>query len=198
MPRYRLVAIAWACALLALAGCSSIPLSTMWKMRSFGPDDFAKIQPADMRVKVQVPPGCGLDFKEKPPRLDFTIESGGKTTVGKMVLEKVTEADVTEKAGAFSSRTITHHQYELKFTADSLTQFALLQKLVRTAEKGSTKLDLRVAVNFSDIPAPYAKGFNFTISLLLNPADGYFVFLDNARLNLTETPPSSKPAGTGN
>lgn len=45
------------CALLAvLAGCASIPLSTMWRLRNFGPEQLAAIDPGALRVAVRMEP----------------------------------------------------------------------------------------------------------------------------------------------
>ena len=57
-------ALAGAAAGALLAGCMSVPLSTMWQLRSFSAEDLAAIDPAELRVASLVEPG--------PSRLDPT------------------------------------------------------------------------------------------------------------------------------
>lgn len=44
---------------LALAGCMSIPLATMWQLRSFDAQDLAAVDPAEVRVAALVEPDVG-------------------------------------------------------------------------------------------------------------------------------------------
>jgi len=168
--------------LLALVGCSSIPLSTMWKMHSFGTEDFARIKPEDLRVKVLLPQGFELDFVKDTPHLNFKIETAHGTSQGKIELEKVIQRDITKTSGFFNPTTTTQTEYELKFTDATLPAFSLLQKIARGQEKGRY---VTIFIEFSFAKRP--EGFvdmPFTVSLLLFPQDGYFVLFDNAHLKL--------------
>jgi len=166
--------------LLALAGCTTIPLSTMWKMHSFGAEDFARIKPEELRVKMLLPQGFELDFVKDKPHLDFKIETAHGASVGKIELAKVSQQQITKTSGLFNPTTTTQTEYELKLTDESLPAFNLLQKIARGQEKGRSTT-INIGFNFAKTP----KGnpdLTVTVSLLLFPQDGYFVLLDNAQL----------------
>lgn len=49
-------------AAVSVVGCASVPLSTMWRLRSFGPEQLANIDPGTLRVAVLLEPeGLRLD-----------------------------------------------------------------------------------------------------------------------------------------
>jgi hypothetical protein len=167
----------WLAVALVLSACSVVPLSTMWKMRSFSAGDFARIQPAELRVKILLPQGFTLDLDKNKPALQFRITTARGPTEGKLELTKVSEADVVEKTGA-------KHEYVLKFADESLATFATLQKLARGVGEG-TPASLNVGCSLKEIPPGVREG-HITVSLLLFPEDGYFVLLDNLRLQFPD------------
>lgn len=59
--------------LVLLAGCTSIPLGTLWKMRDFGKDDLAAIDPQALRVAGLVEPGPLLDPARSVLTLTLTL-----------------------------------------------------------------------------------------------------------------------------
>lgn len=60
-----------------LTGCMSIPLSTMWAMRSFEPGDLAAIEPGDVRVATLVEPSIGgIDPDKARLKLTLTPRQG--------------------------------------------------------------------------------------------------------------------------
>lgn len=174
----------WLGVVLALSACSAVPLSTMWKMRSFGPEDFGRIQPDQLRVKILLPQGFTLDLAKDKPTLQFRITTEHGPSAGKVELTKVSESDVTEKVGIVTSVSVPKHEYVLKFADDSLATFATMQKLARGVGKGAA-VNLNVSCFLEKIPEGAREG-RLTVSLLLFPEDGYFVLLDNLKLQLPE------------
>ena len=72
MNRARVVLVA---ALALLAGCMSVPLSTLWQMRSFGADDLAAMDPVQLRVATRIEPG---QARVDPDRSNLTLTLHGK------------------------------------------------------------------------------------------------------------------------
>lgn len=76
MDRSRLAA-AGMCMALALSACASIPLSTLWALREFGPEDLAAVEPADVRVATLVEPAVGdIDPAKSHLKLTLTPREG--------------------------------------------------------------------------------------------------------------------------
>ena len=62
---------------VGLAGCASIPLSTIWKMRNFSAASLAAIDPAQVRVGVLVEPGSGrIDPGKSTLQVTLTPKEG--------------------------------------------------------------------------------------------------------------------------
>lgn len=60
------------CVSILLAGCASIPLATMWKMRNFGNDDLARVQARAVRLAIgSMPPA--LQPEQNPPELQLSL-----------------------------------------------------------------------------------------------------------------------------
>jgi hypothetical protein len=59
--------------LMALTGCASIPLGTMWRLHSLGINDVRNLNPADIRVVVKLPKNVGFDADQST--LDMTLST---------------------------------------------------------------------------------------------------------------------------
>lgn len=65
-------------ACLLLVGCTSIPLSTLWKMRSFDAADLAAVQPGDVRLAGLVEPApMRIDPARSKLELQLTPRTDG-------------------------------------------------------------------------------------------------------------------------
>ncbi|HVU39211.1 MAG TPA: hypothetical protein VHC95_12830 [Opitutales bacterium] len=191
----RRLAIFWLGALLVLAGCSTMPLSTMWKMRSFGPDTLTQVKPEELRVKVSIPQGYELDFDQEKPTLDFAVTVDGRETRGKIEMMEESHQDVVKKAATARAPAVVNREYVMKFTPESQAKFATLQRLLKSAGKG-TKISLQVGTHFAKVPDDLKDGteISFTISLLLFPKDGYLVLFDDVRLRFVADKAGKAPA----
>lgn len=57
--------------MILLEACASIPLTTMWKLHSYGVKDLESLNPADIRVAVKLP--GSLKFEPNQTMLDVTL-----------------------------------------------------------------------------------------------------------------------------
>lgn len=102
--------------LAILAGCVSIPLGTLWRMRNFGAADLAMIDPEQLRVAGLVEPG--------PMRLD------PERTVLTLKLTREHEASDTY---IFGLRSASTHDAQLVPNNDPRWQVMELDDAARTA-----------------------------------------------------------------
>lgn len=171
-----------AAALLLLAGCASIPLSTLWKLRGFDGDDLVTMEPADLRAALWLQPqvpvapesvrlSLSLDRADgAPERHDFGLEPArgpGPVEPGK-----------------------TYRPWQLD--ADGRRALAAVQRQLRAArdaggaayEGASFQVSFKPA--FGETPPDKLL---VSVQLLLDPAQGWFLLLDEAEL------PVAKPGG---
>ena len=79
-------------ALLALAalvaGCTSVPLSTMWRLRNFGPDQLLALEPTELRAAARVDRRAVMKNTTIVLEIRPADGSAAFTTLRKMVLSK--------------------------------------------------------------------------------------------------------------
>lgn len=135
---------------LLIASCASIPLSTMAKMATFGEQDFANLDPADLRVRLTT-----LDpFKLRPDSLYFEVDMKDAETKqpieglpqGKFKLRVLSQERHTVDGGLFSDDA-SGNRYVLTLTQDQYEVFRAYQAFAVKKEK-STKSSGSFGVKF--------------------------------------------------
>ena len=82
MIRVALRALAGLLAIGLVAGCMSIPLATMWQLRSFEVADLAALDPAQVRVAGLIEPGSGrIDTAKSTLTVKLSPKGGGTDEV---------------------------------------------------------------------------------------------------------------------
>ena len=88
MIRVALRALAGLLAIGLVAGCMSIPLATMWQLRSFEVADLAALDPAQVRVAGLIEPGSGrIDTAKSTLTVKLSPKGGGTDEVHAFGLE---------------------------------------------------------------------------------------------------------------
>jgi hypothetical protein len=152
----------------------------MWRMRSFGDQDFARLDPTVLRVRAYLPPDIGLDLANTHLLFDLDTPKGNAT--GVLSLVEKSESTVTRKGGWFSeARTLRCHT--LRLDKDSLTRFRKIQQLA--AGQGEIHGSVRFNADFTNLNAQNSR-FRLTVELMLNTQDGYFTLLDDAPMDFRE------------
>lgn len=151
-----------ALACLLLAGCASIPLSTLWKMRSFDPADLATVEPRDVRMAERIEP-ASMRTDPKRSHLELRLTPRGQTA---------------EEVYAFGLRETRVYDSRLVPAADPQWQvFALDDDGIATWRRLRPKL--------LDIKRRYSKAvFGFTTKTLDAPPPGVDEMIYSVRLQL--------------
>jgi len=77
----RCLRLAGLAATALLVGCMSVPLATMWQLRSFTAEDLAAVDPAQLRVAVLIEPGSSrLDPAHSKLTLALDPKTGAPET----------------------------------------------------------------------------------------------------------------------
>jgi len=163
-------------ALGALAGCVSVPLSTIVRMSTFDEQDFAALDPGVIRARIKLADGYALD----PSRswLGVQVASAAGVHEGEFRLEQVTQMRAPLAQGLFAGDA-TGTEYTLRLSDASAQEFRKLQAFVRQGQPG--EVVIRVVPILSAFPDEAASA-PVWIDLLLSREDGYFTLVDAAQV----------------
>jgi hypothetical protein len=171
MKRGLLVAV-----VLGLAGCMSVPLSTIVRMSTFDEQDFLALDPDVVRVRIKLPQGFDLNPATSSLQVKLTSEAGDH--FGEFKLQQVTSGRVQLANGIFAGDA-SGTEYTLKLAQQSKKEFRDLQGFVKKGRPGEVVLG--VAPRLSSFP-PTAETVNVWIDLLLSQGQGFFTLLDGAEV----------------
>ncbi|HET8898066.1 MAG TPA: hypothetical protein VFN09_04750 [Rhodanobacteraceae bacterium] len=181
-------------AIVSLAGCASIPLSTAVRMSSLSPRALAQLDPAAVRVRLAVPDGFEVDVPRC--RLSLEVTGGDQSSTAAMSLRLLLRTSAHRPNGWFSPDLVVN-LYELALTDDGVRQLRQMQQTVLAHEGGSVKF--AVTSPFSSTP-PNATEVMFWVDIKLASDAAYWPLIDGATLRFTpqgmNDPPGSTPANT--
>lgn len=167
--------------LVLLAGCASIPLSTLWKLRGFDEQALMQLEPAELRVALSLQPAVGVRPDSVKLELALEREDGAPESYA-FALEPAAGAGPLDR----------DRRYGL-WQLDDAGRRALtaVQTRLRRAEAEGSKAyeGASFTVNFRpELPEPRPASLAVTVQLLLDPAEGWFVLLDDAELEIRQEP----------
>ena len=163
---------------LLLWGCVSVPLSTLVRLRAFDERDFSALEADELRVKIQLPEGFGLDAEQSG--LGIEIRSAAGVHDATFELDEEIVHGVPLPGSLFSSSG-TGTEYVLRLSAPSTGKFRELQAFVTRAR--TEDINVKVVPKLSSYPED-ATSVKVWISLLLSPTQGYFTLVDGATISL--------------
>ncbi|WP_251359300.1 hypothetical protein [Kangiella sp. TOML190] len=158
--------------ILLIQGCSSIPLSTMWKMRNFDENSFTQIEPRYIRMKVRT--DKPMDVDNDSIKLKFGFE--GKTEKQEEILGLELIATDKKNISHFFSDDTQEYSYTFRLKPESIMAMQKVQRspLVHK-KKREGKASFSASWNFGEkTPTQYT----ISIDLQLDPTNGYFTLID--------------------
>ncbi|NVJ65707.1 MAG: hypothetical protein HWE16_04405 [Gammaproteobacteria bacterium] len=157
--------------LAILQGCSSIPLSTMWKMKSFDEDDFNQIRAQDLRVKFRT--DKYVDVTEKSLTLQLKFSSNDEAHESKFELEQIEQGHETKDP--WFRKEYKEFYSVLRLSPESMRSFKKLQRSAASLRDSSKNVEFIVNFGFGENEP---ESYIMSIDLLLNPNQGYFTLFD--------------------
>ena len=182
----RSMGLALTLALPCLAGCVSVPLSTIVRMSTFDERDFAQLDPGVLRVKITLPQGFVLDAARS--WLGVDIDSPAGVHHGEFKLDQESTERTEISAGMFAG-TAPATAYTLKLSAPSRKEFRALQGFVSRGSPG--QITIRVVPILSSFPDDVAS-VKVWIDLLLSQSQGYFTLVNGADVPMEQIRAASK------
>lgn len=161
-----------------LAGCTAVPLSTMWKFASFDRDAFLAIDPAQLRAAALT--------DERATMKDVTIKvtlgpKDGAPREGLIVLTDPVSRDARLPPAPAGRRWSI-----LALTPAAQREFVALREAALKLPPGSS-MTLGVSASEGTVPPDLVKRFPLRLDLQLNTADGWFTLLKDSDIDLTRS-----------
>jgi hypothetical protein len=171
-----LTSLAVLTAALLLGACTSVPVSTMWKMARFDRAELLAIDPAQLRAAALV------DTRATMKEVTITAKltpAGGAPTEYAIALTAPVERDA-RLPGAPAGR-----RWEIfGLTPAGQRDFLRLRESALQAPKGS-ELAISVSAREGTVPPDLAKGFPLRLDLLLDAQEGWFTVLKDSKIDLS-------------
>ena len=173
MTRFAVILIS-----VLLSSCASVPLGTMLEFRSFGKDDFVKIQPRDLRAKIQVEEPVLADVNNAELTLGLTTEKGMREFNFPLVLLR--EEKIAPVTGFFS-KSAGKTEYTLKLSDEAVKNLIATQQIVQDEKSG--KLNFSVKTGFEKFPSEITE-IGLSVFLKLSEEKGFVTLFENAKLEV--------------
>jgi hypothetical protein len=163
---------------LAATACTSVPLSTIWKLRSFSVDDFFALNPNELRAAVRT------DARASFSAVDIEIAAKPKDGVPsshRIRLQQAIAADARLEPAPADRR-----WFVFALGSDGVKVFDSVRRDVAALRKNpGSSLTLGISARESVVPPDIAQALPMRLDLLLDPKQGWFTMLSETRLDTT-------------
>ncbi len=181
-------------ALLAIAGCTSIPLMTLWKLRDFTVDSFFAKDPAQLRVAIQV----DKTMRRGPgsPKIDIRVKAAStKPICYSFALDPV---DASLKSELMLERPAADRRwYVFALSQAGIDAFRKAQREMKIKRQEQTEIALNITMAKVLEPATDGAPFSIRIDLALDRVDGYFTLIKETNIDPAKyRADSPKPVAT--
>lgn len=163
--------------IFCVQACSNVPLSTMMKMSGFDEDDFIKLTPEDIRVRVRSNTKVNVLAANQ---LSYSYKGSEAYIEECLTLVKLEEENIKTIEHWFREDSFEHISW-YQLDKEGIEQFRSLQRhpiLKNTDREGSFELSIQT-VYTEDSP----NQFELSVDLLLNPEDGYFTMFEGLEID---------------
>jgi hypothetical protein len=159
--------------LAALPGCRGVPVSTMWRLRSFSGADLAGLDAEDVRAAIQLPddlaPAVGAT------RLSISVTRGDATDVHVVTLRELSSGRSVPGIAAEAKAGRSWRLFEPD--EPGLQAFRALQASFRNEPQSRGEVVFEVSTGFDRPPAPRT-GVPIEIRLRLDADEAFFTLFD--------------------
>ena len=161
-----------------VAGCTSVPVSTMWRLRSFGPDQLFALDPSHLRAAARV--DARATMKNVTISLEVHPADGSARRAYEIPLEQPTTDPRLERAPA------DRRWYAFALSPRGLAEYERIKREYAAVPKGSRGTVRIAASDDGSVPPDLKRAFPLRVDVLLDPAEGYFTLISETRLDLSQ------------
>jgi hypothetical protein len=171
--RRSLVALA-----LLAAGCTSVPLSTMWRLRSFSAEQLFALDPAHLRAAARV--DARATMKNVTITLDVEPADGSAGRTYLIPLERPVDDPRLERPPA------DRRWFAFALSKPALAEYQRIKREYASVAKGSRGTLKIAASDDGTIPPELKRAFPLRVDVLLDPAEGFFTLISETKLDLSQ------------
>ncbi|HET9025536.1 MAG TPA: hypothetical protein VFN64_13255 [Burkholderiaceae bacterium] len=173
MKRRSLLALA-----LLTAGCTSVPLSTMWRLRSFSADQLFALDPTQLRAAARV--DARAKMKDVTISLEVEPSDGSARRTYLIPLEQPVNDLRLERPPA------DRRWFAFGLSKPGLVEYQRIKREYASVPKGSRGTVKIAASDDGTIPPELKHAFPLRVDVLLDPAEGYFTLINETKLDLSQ------------
>jgi len=174
MRRRTLIA---ALATIPLAGtaCTSVPVSTMWKLARLDETALVAIDPADLRAAVLI--DARATMRQVTMAVTLTPKGGKEATF------EIPIAEPSARNAGLPPAPAGRRWEAFALGSAGQREFARMRSAALALPRGS-ELALRIVPREGDVPPALMSRFPLRIELMLDPKEGWFTLMRDTTLDL--------------
>ena len=173
MKRRSLLALA-----LLAGGCTSVPVSTMWRLRSFNAEQLFALDPAHLRAAARV--DSRATMKNVTISLDVEPPDGSARRTYLIPLEQPVDDPRLERPPA------NRRWFAFGLSKPGLAEYQRIKREYASVAKGSRGTLKIAAADDGTIPPDLKRAFPLRVDVLLDPAEGFFTLISETKLDLSQ------------
>lgn len=177
--------------LLFLPACSNIPLSTVMKMSGFDEEDFIKLNPEDIRVKVRSNTKVNVLAANQ---LSYSYK-GSEAYIDDCLSLELFKEEVRTVEHWFRDDSFEHIGW-YQLDSEGIDKFRAMQQhpILQNKDREGT-FELTIQTVYSD-ESPTK--FELSVDLLLDPKEGYFTMFEDLEIDQSPTRSTIETCEAGN
>jgi len=160
------------------AGCTSVPVSTMWRLRNFGADQLFALDPAHLRAAARV--DARATMRNVTISLEVRPADGAPPRTYLIPLEQPVSDPRLERAPA------DRRWFAFALSPQGLAEYLRIKREYASVPKGSHGTVKIAASDDGTVPVDLKRAFPLRVDVLLDPAEGYFTLISETRLDLSQ------------
>lgn len=160
------------------SGCLSIPVSTLWKLRSFNIDEFFALDPSALRGAVRTDARASYEAVV----IDIDLKMQGQAPVRHALELRSLQAGDARLAPAPAGR--RWYVFALGEQGEAVFR-DLRQRLTAVKRDGNNELRIGIGARAAAVPPDLARALPMRLDLLLDPRDGYVTLFKETTVDTT-------------
>ena len=163
-----------------LKGCTSIPLSSLIKLSTFGAEEFSQINPKQVRARLTINDPAKLQLHDV--RLVFKFDyQFDENQAYQFILTPITQRSIAAQSNWYGS-TPKRHQYDFKIAEKSVIEFSAYEQ--QLLHRGKPK-NFRWTVFYyleKDLPSGYV--IDLDLAIKFSDDSDYLMILNGASVDV--------------
>lgn len=169
-------------AAMLLAGCLSIPISTLYKLSTMSDEDVLAMNPAELRAAVELPDDVPVDPKKIVVGFCFVKDDNDPVGIGgRWPVQQIASGRYV--AAGLPTAPVGRTQYLFRASDEAQAKLNTILATARADRKAYGKAKIDIRLDAGDAPAAI-KSYRTSGWFLISPRQGYLKLLDDYTVDL--------------